>query len=72
MAATANAQTLTITISDMVMDEESMTDYCSGTDRSIAEGTTVRFDMMTWHTATGHIFQEHIWSKSATIQPEKW
>jgi len=57
MAVAAHAEgTLTITISDAVMEEESMTFYCMGTDQSIAEGTYVQFDMMTWHTATGHIY----------------
>ena len=57
MAATGAwaQQTLTLTISDMVMDNNH-NDYCMYTDRSVAEGVTVRFDMMTWHTATGHIY----------------
>ena len=54
---TAHAEgTLTITISDAVIEEESHTRYCRGTDQSIAEGTVVQFDMGTWHTATGHIY----------------
>ncbi|MBR0218950.1 MAG: hypothetical protein IJQ33_07105 [Clostridia bacterium] len=56
MSLTAYAAgTLTIDIGDSVNDDNH-NGFCIGTDQSIAEGTTVKFDIYTWHTATGHIY----------------